>query len=131
MPPVRSFLKVSYSHRVLALAILTGLPGVAVAMILLWKFANLSSETTWIVTGATIAAWLFLAFALRRRVVFPLQTVSNVVAAIREGDFSVRGREGYGAPSSDTLEELTREVNALAETVHAQRLGALEASALL
>jgi nitrogen fixation/metabolism regulation signal transduction histidine kinase len=42
-----------------------------------------------------------------------------------------RGRESYPVKANDTLEELTREVNELAHTVHEQRLGALEATALL
>jgi nitrogen fixation/metabolism regulation signal transduction histidine kinase len=68
---------------------------------------------------------------LQRHIVFPLQTVSNLIAALREGDFSVRGRQSRTLQPHDTLEELIREVNELADTLHAQRLGALEATALL
>jgi nitrogen fixation/metabolism regulation signal transduction histidine kinase len=57
--------------------------------------------------------------------------VSNVVAALREGDFSVRGRQSRSLEPHDTLEELIREVNELGRTLHAQRLGAVEAAALL
>jgi two-component system nitrogen regulation sensor histidine kinase NtrY len=66
--------------------------------------------------------------SLRRRVVFPLQTLSNLLAALREGDYSIRGRH---ARNSDALGEVTREVNALAQTLREQRLDALEATALL
>ena len=58
---------------------------------------------------------------MRERVVFPLQTLSNLLAALREGDYSVRGR---GAAPDDALGEVMREVNALGETLREQRLGA-------
>src|SRR4029453_11221227 len=73
-------------------------------------------------------AWLAFTQALRERVVRPLQTVSNILAAMREEDFSIRAR---GARPDDSLGEVLVEVNALAETLREQRLGALEASALL
>jgi PAS domain S-box-containing protein len=57
-----------------------------------------------------------------------LSTLSNLLAALREGDFSIRAR---GANVEDALGEVLREVNALGETLRQQRLGALEATALL
>jgi PAS domain S-box-containing protein len=61
-------------------------------------------------------------------VVFSLQTLSNLLAAMREEDFSLRGR---GARADDAMGEVMIEVNALSETLREQRLGALEATALL
>jgi nitrogen fixation/metabolism regulation signal transduction histidine kinase len=61
-------------------------------------------------------------------VVFSLQTLSNLLAALREEDFSVRGRD---AQRDDAMGEVMIEVNALSETLREQRLGALEATALL
>src|SRR5207253_8990729 len=63
-----------------------------------------------------------------QRIVRPLQTLSNILAAIREGDYSIRGRR---ALSGDALGEVMLEVNDLGQTLRKQRLGALEASALL
>ena len=68
------------------------------------------------------------AFALRERVVLPLQTLSNLLAALGEGDFSIRAR---GARGGDPLGEVMIEVNALVETLRHQRLDALEATTLL
>ena len=59
---------------------------------------------------------------------FPLRTLSNLLAALREGDFSIRAR---GAHRDDALGEVMREVNALGDTLREQRLGALEATTLL
>jgi nitrogen fixation/metabolism regulation signal transduction histidine kinase len=72
--------------------------------------------------------WLGVAFNLRQRIVRPLQTLSNILAAVREGDFSIRGRH---AKSGDALGEVMLEVNELGQTLREQRLGALEATALL
>ena len=60
----------------------------------------------------------------RERVVLPLQTLSNLLAALRESDFSIRAR---GASGDDPLGAVMLEVNVLASTLHDQRLGALEA----
>jgi nitrogen fixation/metabolism regulation signal transduction histidine kinase len=61
------------------------------------------------------------------QVVRPLQTLANVVAALREEDYSFRAR---GAKQNDPFGDLAIEINALADMHQAQRLGALEAAAL-
>jgi PAS domain S-box-containing protein len=66
--------------------------------------------------------------ALHERVIRPLQTLSNVLAALREGDYSLRARR---ADAGDDLGLVYLEANALAETLRGQRLGALEAVGLL
>ena len=75
-----------------------------------------------------VGVWLGFAASVRQKVAFPLQTLSNLLAAMREGDFSIRGR---GATSPDALGEVIREVNALGQTLREQRLGAVEATTLL
>ena len=109
------------------MAIAAGLPGSVVAIVVLWT-GNFSPKVQWTLTVLIVGLWWGFAFALRERVVFPLQTLSNLLAALREGDFSVRGR----APrSDDALGEVMREVNTLSGTLQEQRLGALEATNLL
>ena len=58
----------------------------------------------------------------------PLQTLSNVVSSLREGDYSFRAR---GAATGDALGELAAEINALADLLQKQRVRSLEATALL
>jgi nitrogen fixation/metabolism regulation signal transduction histidine kinase len=106
---------------------LTGLPGSVTAIALLWHM-DLSSKLQWTLTVVILWTWVGFAFAVRSRVVFPLRTLSNLLAALREGDFSIRARV---SASNDALGELTTEVNALAGTLRQQRLGAVEATALL
>src|SRR5262249_25513647 len=56
------------------------------------------------------------------------QTLGNLLAALREGDFSIRGRT---SASHDALDDVLREINSLGDTLRTQRLGAVEATALL
>jgi two-component system, NtrC family, nitrogen regulation sensor histidine kinase NtrY len=69
-----------------------------------------------------------LTSALIEGFVRPLQTLSNVVSSLREGDYSFRAR---GAASGDALGELSAEINALADLLQKQRVRSLEATALL
>ena len=117
----------NYERRIQLLALAAGLPGSLVAIILLWT-GNFSSGAAWTLTFLIVALWVGFAVSLQHRVIFSLQTLSNILAAMREEDFSVRGR---GASRDDAMGEVMIEVNALSETLRSQRLGALEATALL
>jgi two-component system nitrogen regulation sensor histidine kinase NtrY len=117
----------SYEHRIQLLAVAAGLPGSVIALILLWT-GDYSSRTIWTLALLIVGLWLGFAFSVRHRVVFSLQTLSNLLAAMREEDFSVRAR---GASRDDAMGEVMIEVNSLSETLREQRLGALEATALL
>jgi nitrogen fixation/metabolism regulation signal transduction histidine kinase len=117
----------NHERRVVLLAFLSGLPAVAVALLLVW-IGHYSPKVAWTVTLLVGGFWIVAAFALRERVVRPLQTLSNMLAALREEDFSMRAR---GARSDDALGLALLEVNELSQTLREQRLGALEASALL
>ena len=75
-----------------------------------------------------IGCWLGFAFAAQERVVRPLQTMSNLLLALREGDFSFRAR---GAKRRDPLGDVLAEINGLGENLQTQRRGAIEATALL
>jgi len=116
-----------YERRILLSALAAGLASTVVAIILLWT-GGYSSKVQWTLMVLIVIAWLSFAFSAQNRVVFPMRTLSNLLAALREGDFSIRAR---GATNDDVLGEVLREVNALGETLRQQRLGALEATALL
>src|SRR5438874_8302910 len=119
--------KPRYERRIFALALLTGLPAVVLALVLLWT-GDFAPRTQWTVTILMVGVWLAFVAAVRERVVRPLQTISNMLAALREGDFSLRAR---GSDPDDALGLLLLELNTLGEDLRAQRLGALEATALL
>jgi len=117
----------THDRRIVLLAVGAALPAVATALGILWT-GDYTSKVRWTLSVFVVLAWLAFTQALRERVVRPLQTVSNLLAAMREEDFSIRAR---GARTDDALGEVLVEVNALAETLREQRLGALEATALL
>jgi two-component system, NtrC family, nitrogen regulation sensor histidine kinase NtrY len=72
-------------------------------------------------------ALLLAVAAFMDQIIRPLQTLANVVAALREEDYSFRAR---GARSNDPFGDLAIEINALADMHQSQRLGSLEAAAL-
>ena len=109
------------------LALLAGAAGSATAMLLLW-FGDYDSKLRWTLTIFVSLCWLSFALATRERVIRPLQTISNMLAALREGDFSTRAR---GARDSDALGLALLEVNMLAATLRSQRLSTVEATSLL
>jgi nitrogen fixation/metabolism regulation signal transduction histidine kinase len=127
MHPEEKPARISHEGRVVLLAVLAGLPGSATALWLLWA-GDFPARTQWTLTVIIVCAWMGFAFAVRERVVFPLQTLSNLLGALREGDFSVRGRSPR---PDDALGEVMREVNTLGSTLREQRLGAMEATMLL
>ena len=116
-----------YERRILLLALAAGLAGTVAALILLWT-GDFSANLRWTLTIVITVAWLSFAFSAQSHVTFPLRTLSNLLAALREGDFSIRAR---GANREDALGEVLWEVNALSDTLRKQRLGAVEATALL
>lgn len=126
-PSVRSGGKLKFEGRVTLLALVAGFPAVALVVFLLW-YDSYSGRVQWTVDLLLIIFWLSVAFNLKQRIVRPLQTLSNILAAIREGDYSIRGRR---ASIGDALGEVMLEVNDLGQTLREQRLGAMEATALL
>ena len=119
--------RLSHDAHILLLTFTAGFPGVCVSMILIWG-GDYTAKVQWTLTLFIVGAWLGFSFAVRERVVTPLQTLSNLLAALREGDYSIRAR---GANTKEPLGQVMLEANVLGETLHAQRLGALEATNLL
>ncbi|MBA3834009.1 MAG: PAS domain-containing sensor histidine kinase [Chthoniobacterales bacterium] len=99
----------------------------AIALALLW-FGDFSAKVDWTLTMLIVGCALGFLASAREHSVRPLQTMSNLLAALREGDYSIRAR---GARVDDALGEVLLEINQLGETLRKQRLGAFEATALL
>jgi nitrogen fixation/metabolism regulation signal transduction histidine kinase len=103
------------------------LPGLLVCCGLL--ISQHASTSLWLtLLGVIVFVSLIVFGLLVEHVVRPLQTLTNVVSALREDDYAFRAR---GSSTGDVLGELAIEVNALADMLQDQRAGALEASALL
>jgi two-component system, NtrC family, nitrogen regulation sensor histidine kinase NtrY len=116
-----------HAEQVLLLSLAGGLPAIILALVLLWT-GQVGLWIQWAATALAAGAWLGCAWAVRRRVVRPLQTISNLLLALREEDFSIRA---HIPRRNDALGDVLFELNQLSETLRDQRLGALEASALV
>jgi nitrogen fixation/metabolism regulation signal transduction histidine kinase len=121
------FKRLKHEHRIFCTALLAGLPATGAAVLFVW-LSPYSGQLKWTVLAALLVFWLGVSCAVIGKVRFPLQTISNLLAAIREGDYSIRAR---GGRREDALGEVIIEVNALGENLRQQRLAALEATALL
>ena len=117
----------AYETKLWLLALWAGAPALIVAIIGVWRSGS-SSRTQWTLTLVMVGVWWVTALVLREKIIRPLQTIANLLAALRDEDFSIRARGGrYG----DAMGELIQELNALGQTLRDQRFGALEATALL
>src|SRR5262245_7106250 len=80
-----------HERLVFRLTLFAGLPAVAASMFLLWRHGY-SGKVQWTAGLFIVGTWIITALVLRERVVRPLQTLSNMLAALREGDYSIRAR---------------------------------------
>ena len=119
--------RVSYERRILLFILASGVFGTALSLIFLW-WGPYTAKVQWTLTLFLILFWLSFAFSARERIIRPLQTISNMLAALHEGDYSIRAKRGK---PGDALDDVMLEVNQLGTTLREQRLGALEATALL
>src|SRR6266478_222440 len=119
--------RLSYEGKISWLTFGAVAPATVVALALLW-FGDYGSKLQWTLTILIVACFAVFISSTREHMVRPLQTMSNLLAALREGDYSIRAR---GARSGSALGEVLIEINSLGETLRQQRLGAFEATALL
>ena len=79
--------RLRFDQRILLLALAAGFPAAVVALILLWT-GDYTPKVQWTLTVFVVGVWTGCSFSVRHRVVLPLQTLSNLLAALRESDFS-------------------------------------------
>lgn len=118
---------ISQPSRLVAIAAAAALPAVLVALGLLW-LGPYTPRLQWTLSLSLLAVLAGGLTIVHARVVRPLQTISNLLAAMREGDFSLRART---LDPDDDIGLLYLEANALADLLRGQRLGVIEATALV
>jgi len=116
-----------YERRIAMFAILSALPGITIGTVLIW-LQPWSREAKVGLTAVELVLWFFLTLTLLEQIVRPLQTMSNVVSALGEEDYSFRARD---ASLNDSLGQLALEINMLADILSEQRIQSIEATALL
>ena len=109
------------------LVIVGGLPAVAVSLWFLWT-EGLAPEVRWTFTVLVLTGWLAAGSAARQLAVRSLSVIANLLGALREGDYSIRG---LSARSGSSMAMVMREVNDLGSTLQRQRTEAVESTALL
>jgi len=123
----RYFERSTYDARILATALAVALPAVVLlAIVLVWR--DVPAGLLWALIAIAALLTLWLASRLRDSVVYPLYTLSNLLEALREGDFSLRGSR---ARRGDPIGEVVWEINTLSQTLRDQRHKVEETSALL
>jgi two-component system, NtrC family, nitrogen regulation sensor histidine kinase NtrY len=127
LPLGRSRQRLSFERGLRLWLYLMGVPGFALTVIEFHQH-RVDSSIQWIALPSIVIAWLFLVSLLVEHIVRPLQTLANVVAALREDDYSFRAR---GGRRNDAMGDLALEINALAGMLQVQRVGAMEAMALV
>jgi two-component system nitrogen regulation sensor histidine kinase NtrY len=117
----------THEQRVHALALLTAVPGTGTAVVLLFT-GSPPPLARWMIAALLVGVAVLLAGTVRAQMVRPLQTLANLLFALRRGDFAMRAT---GARGDDALGLALMEANALSVSLREQRVGNLEASALL
>jgi len=119
--------RLGFERRILLYAAGAVVPALTTVTVLVWT-ADLSGVTRWSIVFAVLLLTAFALYLLHANLVFPLRTLSNLIASIREEDYSFRARI---ADANDAMGEVMTEVNALITMLREQRLDALEATALV
>jgi len=95
------------------LVIIGGLPGVVVSVWLAWLYVP-AVELKWTLAVLVVLTWVICASVAGQIVTRSLQLVTNLLGALREGDYSIRG---LIAPPGTSMHGVMREVNDLGTTL--------------
>lgn len=117
----------SLEQSVLYLAMIAGLPAGLGLLALSWG-QPYSFEVRWTITSVVLLVWLGSAAAAYQLVQRMLFLQANLLGALREGDYSIRGT---GAKAGSGVDLVMNEINALGDTLQRQRTEAVESTALL
>lgn len=128
-PPTARSPKVhrSVEQAVVGFALLGGLPAAAALAWIVWS-QNYSFEIRWTLAAVVLATWIGCAAAARQTVTRVLYLAANLLGALHEGDYSIRGAVAKPGSAADLV---IREINSLGDTLQRQRSEAVESTALL
>jgi two-component system nitrogen regulation sensor histidine kinase NtrY len=127
LPLARNSKRLGYEKRLRLTLWLLSLPLFGLIAVLLWH-AHAGSASWLLSLLGLLIGWAILQAWISEQLLRPLQTLANVVAALREEDYSFRAR---GARRGDSLGDLALEINALASDLQSERLSSLESAALV
>jgi PAS domain S-box-containing protein len=117
----------SLEQSILLLAIIAGLPAGLALLFITWN-QQYTFEVRWTMTTVVVAVWLGCAALAYQMVTRALFLQANLLGALREGDYSIRGT---GSRPGSAVDLVMHEINALGDTLQRQRTEAVESTALL
>ena len=124
-PPTR--LHWSLEQAVVGLTLLGGLPAVVSLAWIAWS-QHYSFEVRWTLAAVILAFWIGCAATAYQMVTRVLFLSANLLGALHEGDYSIRGTS---AKPGSAVDLVIREINSLGDTLQRQRSEAVESTALL
>lgn len=119
-------LRLPFGSKLLFSILAAGLPASSLCLILLWT-GHYALDHKLEATALILVSWLGFSFSARKKFIYSIQVLSNVVASLREEDFSFRAAQTM---EGDALGELAIDINNLIRALQKERLGAVEASSL-
>jgi nitrogen fixation/metabolism regulation signal transduction histidine kinase len=117
----------SLEQAVVGLTLLAGLPAALALAWIVWG-QNYTFEVRWTLAAVVLAVWIGCAAAAHQMVTRVLFLSANLLGALHEGDYSIRGT---GARPGSAVDLVLREINSLGDTLQRQRSEAVESTALL
>src|SRR5215217_8227619 len=117
----------SLERSVLLLALIGGLPAAMTLVYVTWA-QQYSFEVRWTLTTVVGAVWIGSAIVAFHMVTHALYLQANLLGALHEGDYSIRGT---GAKPGSAVDLVMKEINSLGNTLQRQRSEAVESTALL
>src|SRR4051812_39401088 len=125
----RALRKVHWSleQAVFGLCLLAGLPAAIALVWIVWG-QNYSFEVRWTLAAVVLVVWVGSAAAAHQMVTRVLYLAANLLGALHEGDYSIRGT---GVKPGSAADLVMKEINSLGNTLQRQRSEAVESTALL
>ena len=117
----------SLEHSVLLLTLIAGVPAGLALLAFTWG-QDYTFEVRWTLTTVVLVVWVGAAALAYQMVTRALYLQANLLGALREGDYSIRGT---GAKPGSAVDLVMHEINALGDTLQRQRTEAVESTALL
>ena len=117
----------SLEQAVVGLTLLGGLPAALALAWIVWG-QNYSFEVRWTLAAVVLVVWASCAMAAYQMVTRVLYLAANLLGALHEGDYSIRGT---GAKPGSAADLVMKEINSLGDTLQRQRSEAVESTALL
>src|SRR5687768_16981691 len=103
----------SLEHALVLLVLIAGLPAGLALLYLTWG-QDYTFEVRWTITAVVLAVWLGAAVAAYQMVTRALYLQANLLGALREGDYSIRG---VGAHPGSAVDLVLQEINELGDTL--------------